>query len=211
MSIRPKGSDDNSSNSSTSVPSIGLYNCFRGQMTASYMLNEVLTIEQTSTIYELGLNHFTQFESEQKIDNSTIICNLIDGTLEKCSTLNLRNAIQCLGDVEILFSMLMRFDDVSLQVPFGSLDNFFSSVGQFGPRHLSISAFQSIEANEDLTREIHHIFIHWYKQSEISEPHRHQSTGVTRPKPSQIKELRGILLTIIIISYFKDGIYKDQV
>ncbi|CAG8489015.1 1479_t:CDS:2 [Diversispora eburnea] len=341
MSIRSqsKGSDDESSNSSTSTPSTGLYNCFRGQMTALYMLNEVLTIEQTSAIYELGLNHSTQLELEQKIDNSTSCCNLFDGTLsskllfnfhvkassdqkcfnlapysvttpinatlfgiEKCSTLSLRNAIQCLGDVEILFPMIMRFDDVSLQAPFDSQDNFFSSVGpckaffallssllqsntisqnhiiksrgikiiglllqQVGPRHLSISAFQSmiglansLEANEDLTREIHsHLVfefriwmyssmeiqkycieflknfidarkqmcrelfgvqfildtlscIYWYKQSEISEPHRHQSAGVTRPKSSQIKELRGILLSIII-SYFKDGIYKDEV
>ncbi|CAG8601844.1 11605_t:CDS:1, partial [Racocetra fulgida] len=38
--------DDISSNASSSVPNSGLHNCFRGQMTAVYMLNDVLTDEQ---------------------------------------------------------------------------------------------------------------------------------------------------------------------
>ncbi|CAI2163768.1 11767_t:CDS:10 [Funneliformis geosporum] len=224
--------------------------------------------------------------------------------IEKCSTLSLQNAIHCLGDVEILFPMIMRFDDldsVNLQAPFGSQDDFFDSEGpcksffallssllqnnvrsqshvlksrgikvislllqQVGPRHFSISAFKSMMAlagtlssNEELSREVYFnllfefrlwmytsieiqdycidflksfvdarkqmcrkLFgiqffldvlqnIYWYKQGEYSASHRHTTAGVTRPKPSQLKELRGKVISIIN-SYFKDSITKDE-
>ncbi|CAG8761986.1 7974_t:CDS:1, partial [Acaulospora morrowiae] len=171
MSIKPPPSPDDT-HSSASTSSSGLHNSFRGQMTSLYMINDILTKEQINALYELGPNHSTQFEPDQKKGISSS-CNLFDGTLgskiifnfhvkassgqkcfnlaprnlatntremisatlfgvEKCSTLSLRNAIQCLGDVEILFPIIMRFDDlnsVSLQAPFGSQDNFFASVG----------------------------------------------------------------------------------
>ncbi|CAG8627694.1 12970_t:CDS:2, partial [Acaulospora colombiana] len=344
MSISPPQSPD-SDHSNASTSSSGLHNCFRGQMTSLYMINDVLTKEQIIALYELGPNHSTQFEPDQKKDILSA-CNLFDGTLgprmvfnfhvkassgqkcfnlasrnlvtntremisatlfgiEKCSTLSLRNAIQCLGDVEILFPIIMRFDDlnsVSLQAPFGSQDNFFASVGpckaffdllssllqsntksqnhiiksrgikiislllqQVGPSHFSISAFKSmiilassLEANEDLAREIYlnlvfefrlwmyasmgiqrycieflknfidsrkqmcrELFgvqyildilssVYWYKQNELSSPDRHPTANSARPKPSLVKQLREMLLGIIV-NYFKDGIFKDEV
>ncbi|PKK73772.1 beach-domain-containing protein [Rhizophagus irregularis] len=224
--------------------------------------------------------------------------------VEKCSTLSLQNAIHFLGDLEILFPMIMRFDDlgsVNLQAPLESQDDFFDSEGpcksffsllssllqnnersqkhviksrgikvislllqQVGPRHFSISAFKSmialassLSSNEELSREVfsnlvfefklwmyasieiqkycidslknfvdarkqmcRKLFgiqffldilqnIYWYKQGEYSALHRHPTAGVTRPKPSQLKELRGMLISIIH-GYFKDGVTKDE-
>lgn len=344
LAIQPlSNSDDISSNASSSVPSNGLHNCFRGQMTTLYMLNDVLTNEQISSLYELGPNHSSQFESMQRKDMKTKY-NLFDGItlcskllfnfhvkasldqkcvnlasrnlitqepvtatlfgIEKCTTLSLRNAIQCLGDVEILFPIIMKFDNldsVSLQAPFGSQDDFFASEGpckaffallssllqnnsksqnhivksrgikvvslllqQIGPRHFTISAFQSmialasaLSSNKDLAQEVYSnlVFefrlwmyatidiqkycidflksfidarklmcrehfgiqffldilqnVYWYKQGELSAPHRHSTSGATRPKPPQLKDLRVILFNIIS-DYFKDKISKDE-
>ncbi|CAG8781091.1 7487_t:CDS:1, partial [Acaulospora morrowiae] len=52
--------------------------------------------------------------------------------------------------------------------------------------------------------------VYWYKQNELSSPHRHPTANASRPKHTQIKELREMLLSIIT-NYFKDGIFKDEV
>ncbi|GES99838.1 neurobeachin-like protein 1 isoform X2 [Rhizophagus clarus] len=243
-------------------------------------------------------NLSSRYQSSQDSISATLF------GVEKCSTLSLQNAIHYLGDLEILFPMIMRFDDlgsVNLQAPLESQDDFFDSEGpcksffsllssllqnnqrsqkhviksrgikvislllqQVGPRHFSISAFKSMIAlastlslNEELSREVflnlvfefrlwmyasieiqkycidslknfvdarkqmcRKLFgiqffldilqnIYWYKQGEYSALHRHPTAGVTRPKPSQLKELRGMLINIIH-SYFKDGVTKDE-
>ncbi|CAG8779652.1 1946_t:CDS:2, partial [Racocetra fulgida] len=68
--------------------------------------------------------------SRNLITQEPVTATLFD--IEKCTTLSLRNAIHCLGDVEILFPIIMKFDNldsVSLQAPFGSQDDFFASEG----------------------------------------------------------------------------------
>ncbi|CAG8517665.1 8240_t:CDS:2 [Ambispora gerdemannii] len=51
-------------------------------------------------------------------------------SVQKCSTLSLQNAIRSLGDIEVLFPMIQRFnylDSITHQAPFESQDDFFAS------------------------------------------------------------------------------------
>ncbi|CAH1764076.1 14320_t:CDS:10 [Entrophospora sp. SA101] len=285
-----------------------LYNSFRGQMTTVYMISDILNKEQIKMLYELASSSKDQSCYNLASTNLTKKYSLeakLFG-VEKCSTLSIQNAIQCLGDIEILFPIIMRFDNLN-SIAFQAIselqDDFFSFEGpcriffvlltsllhnnsksqnhiiknqgikvlslllqQIGPRHFSISAFKSMltlastleSSNETLVNEVykHLIFefrlwmyatvdiqkycieflknfvdarkqmcrdlfgiqffldvlqnVYWYRQTNTSVPHRHLTSGANRPKTSQIKELRGMIISIIL-SYFKDGIKKDEV
>ncbi|KAG9307178.1 hypothetical protein G9A89_017006 [Geosiphon pyriformis] len=136
---------------------IHLKNSFCGQMTAIYLIAEILTQEQIDAIYSLGRNHSTPTSALHLFDGSRILLNFHVKASEKekcfnlaprsiqqahgaslaalvavhkCSTLSLQNAIRSLGDIEVLFPMILRFDyldSVSHQAPFQSQEDFFAS------------------------------------------------------------------------------------
>ncbi|CAG8463161.1 6634_t:CDS:10 [Paraglomus brasilianum] len=207
-------------------------NSFRGQMTDFHLIADTLTKDQIQYIHGLGRNYLTQLSSHQldgsvfdatrmifsfhvKASDGQTCFNLAaknqttggpqSGTLfetEKCSTLSLQSAIRSLGDIEVLFPMILRFDHMDLsanQEPLELQDDFFALEGpckaffslitallqnnirsqnhivesrgikvislllqQVGPKHLSITAFQSmvglataLSSNEEICREVY--------------------------------------------------------
>ncbi|CAJ0746554.1 2953_t:CDS:2, partial [Entrophospora sp. SA101] len=106
-----------------------LCNGFRGQMTTIYMISDTLNKEQIRILYELASS------SKDQSCYNLASTNLIEAKMfgvEKCSTLSIQNAIQCLGDIEILFPIIMQFDSLN-SIAFQAIDelqdDFFSFEG----------------------------------------------------------------------------------
>ncbi|CAG8498804.1 10181_t:CDS:10 [Paraglomus occultum] len=235
-SLSQKKLDKRSDKADTAFKSSMIEKSLRGQMTDFHLIADTLSKDQIQYIYGLGRNYLTPLSSDQlvgsvfdatrvifsfhvKASDGRTCFNLASknqttggpqsGTLfetEKCSTLSLQSALRSLGDIEVLFPMISRFDHMDMsahQEPLELQEDFFALEGpckaffslitallqnnirsqnhivetrgikvislllqQEGPKHLSITAFQSmvglataLSSNEEICREVYNCLI----------------------------------------------------